>query len=92
MVVRFQPVYLPGASYEHILSSISHLGMYGFMFFMPISGIIMGYYGGKGLPFFWTKIPGKEEPIKSIAGQAYNLHEKAGTCIKFSSHNNSGAR
>ena len=22
----------------------------------------MGYFGGKGLPFFWTKIPGAAEP------------------------------
>ena len=27
-------------------------GRYGFMLFMPISGITMGYFGGKGLPFY----------------------------------------
>jgi cytochrome b561 len=31
---------------------------YGFMVIMPASGITMGYYGGKGLPFFGTTIPG----------------------------------
>jgi cytochrome b561 len=28
------------------------------MIIMPASGIAMGYYGGKGLPFFGTTIPG----------------------------------
>ena len=73
------PGYLPGASWEHTLSSISHWGLYGFMFFMPMSGIAMGYYGGKGLPFFVTTIPGKSEPSKddkSLAGMAYKYHKK----------------
>lgn len=45
------------------------------MIIMPASGIAMGYYGGKGLPFFGTTFPGvvkTEENKKStgaIAGQ-----------------------
>ena len=48
------------------------------MIFMPASGIAMGYFGGKGLPFFWTKIDGAETPNKDIAKGAYNAHKKVG--------------
>ena len=48
------------------------------MIFKPVSGIAMGYYGGKGLPFFWTKIDGAETPNKDIAKSAYLNHKKVG--------------
>jgi 1,2-dihydroxy-3-keto-5-methylthiopentene dioxygenase len=50
---------LPGSSkVEHLLGNISHAALYGFMVIMPASGIAMGYYGGKGLPFFGVTLPG----------------------------------
>lgn len=36
---------------------------------MPATGIAMGMYGGKGLPFFWTTIPGFEQKNGKLAGQ-----------------------
>lgn len=41
------------------------------MVIMPASGIAMGYYGGKGLPFFGTTIPGivKTEENKQSSGE-----------------------
>jgi hypothetical protein len=42
----------------HAVSKATHYALYGFMTVMPASGIAMGYYGGKGLPFFYTTIPG----------------------------------
>jgi cytochrome b561 len=41
---------------ESIASKVVHYGLYAFMIIMPTTGIAMGYYGGKGLPFFWTSI------------------------------------
>ncbi len=46
-----------------------HYALYGFMTIMPVSGIAMGMYGGKGLPFFWTTIPGFEKKNGKVAGQ-----------------------
>jgi cytochrome b561 len=52
---------------------------------MPASGIAMGYYGGKGLPFFWTTIPGASAESKSgeIAKQSFKIHKTLGTYGKF---------
>ena len=52
-----------------IASQASHLALYGFMTIMPATGIAMGMYGGKGLPFFWTTIPGFEQKNGNLAGQ-----------------------
>jgi 1,2-dihydroxy-3-keto-5-methylthiopentene dioxygenase len=46
------------SSTEHGLAQVTHYMLYGFMIVMPASGVAMGYYGGKGLPFFGTTIPG----------------------------------
>jgi cytochrome b561 len=71
---------LPGSSkVEHFLANLSHAGLYAFMTIMPATGIAMGYYGGKGLPFFWTTLPGvvkTDENKKStgaIAGQVCGI-------------------
>jgi cytochrome b561 len=45
-------------SVETSLGNAAHYALYGFMGIMPISGIAMGYYGGKGLPFFSTSFAG----------------------------------
>jgi len=37
------------------------------MILLPVTGIAMGYFGGKGLPFFGYTIPGKKEPNGWIA-------------------------
>lgn len=39
---------------ETIASKAVHYGLYAFMIIMPATGVAMGYYGGKGLPFFYT--------------------------------------
>ena len=40
------------------------------MTIMPVTGIAMGYYGGNGLPFFFTTVPGivKTDDNKATAG------------------------
>jgi cytochrome b561 len=52
-----------------LAAKAGHLALYGFMVIMPATGIAMGMYGGKGLPFFWTTIPGFEEKNGKLAGQ-----------------------
>lgn len=54
---------------EHAAGTAGHYALYAFMTIMPASGIAMGYYGGKGLPFFYTTIPGAEKTNGAIAKQ-----------------------
>ena len=61
---------LPGSGpVQTVAANVSHLALYAFMTVMPATGIAMGLYGGKGLPFFWTSIPGFEEKNGKLAGQ-----------------------
>jgi 1,2-dihydroxy-3-keto-5-methylthiopentene dioxygenase len=48
---------LGNSSTENFLGKITHYMLYGFMTIMPATGVAMGYYGGKGLPFFATTFP-----------------------------------
>jgi len=80
---------LEGSKIEHMAADAVHIGLYAFMTIMPATGIAMGYYGGKGLPFFWTTLPGitktpenKKETGK-IAGQSFKIHKTLGTYGKF---------
>ena len=76
--------HLPGnAGWENALGSISHFALYGFMIIMPVTGIAMGYYGGKGLPFFYTTLPGAATPDGTIAKNSFNIHKQVGTYGKF---------
>ncbi|KAL3924032.1 MAG: hypothetical protein SGILL_001296 [Bacillariaceae sp.] len=85
---------LPGSSApEHFLANLSHAGLYGFMVIMPASGIAMGYYGGKGLPFFGTTIPGivKTDENKKQTGEIakqvrQRLYQKLIAIVFFSSN------
>ena len=55
---------------EVTASKVVHYALYGFMAVMPATGIAMGYYGGKGLPFFYTTLPGivKTDANKASTG------------------------
>ncbi|KAL3789811.1 hypothetical protein ACHAW5_011234 [Stephanodiscus triporus] len=68
---------------EGKLADVSHLALYGFMTIMPATGIAMGYYGGKGLPFFWTTIDGSSVPNGDIAKRSFSIHKTLGTYGKF---------
>lgn len=52
---------------EHMAGKVTHYGLYAFMTIMPASGIAMGYFGGKGLPFFGTSFAGSKTPNGTIA-------------------------
>mmetsp|Transcript_23533 Transcript_23533/g.28275 ORF Transcript_23533/g.28275 Transcript_23533/m.28275 type:complete len:190 (+) Transcript_23533:195-764(+) len=74
---------------EHGVGSVVHYALYGFMTIMPATGIAMGYYGGKGLPFFWTTLPGvvKTDENKKMTGQiakqSFGIHKQLGTYGKY---------
>lgn len=75
---------LPGhGPVQSMAASISHVALYAFMTVMPATGIAMGMYGGKGLPFFWTSIPGFEQKNGKLAGQSFKIHKTLGTYGKY---------
>ena len=86
----YNVVALPGgAAWEHVAAKATHYFLYAFMVIMPASGIAMGYYGGKGLPFFTTTLPGvvkTDENKKStgnIVKNAFKLHKTLGSYGKY---------
>ncbi|CAB9506667.1 Prokaryotic cytochrome b561 [Seminavis robusta] len=81
---------IPGVSdVEHKAASLTHYALYGFMTVMPATGIAMGYFGGKGLPFFGTTFGGivSTDDTKarngSIAKNSFKIHKQLGTYGKF---------
>mmetsp|Transcript_7906 Transcript_7906/g.9857 ORF Transcript_7906/g.9857 Transcript_7906/m.9857 type:complete len:188 (+) Transcript_7906:113-676(+) len=81
---KYQIEHLPGhGPIMNMLGQASHIALYGFMTIMPATGIAMGMYGGKGLPFFWTTIPGFENKNGKLAGQNFKIHKLVGTYGKF---------
>ena len=38
-----------GSALEHIAAKVTHFALYAGMVIMPLSGVAMGYFGGKGL-------------------------------------------
>lgn len=71
------------AAWENVAGSLSHIGLYAFMTIMPATGIAMGYFGGKGLPFFFTTFKGAETANGAIAKQSFSIHKQLGTYGKF---------
>jgi cytochrome b561 len=70
-------------AWENAAGKFTHYLLYGFMTIMPASGIAMGYYGGKGLPFFYTTLPGAANTNGAIAKQSYSIHKTLGTYGKY---------
>lgn len=59
----------------------------GSMLVMPATGLAMGYYGGKGVPFYGLfTIPGKADKTKEdgkFAGQMFSWHKWTGQFIYY---------
>lgn len=59
----------------------------GAMQIMPVSGVTMGIFGGKGIPFFGLgTVPGldpKETGLGWVAGRAFKLHKQAGQIFEY---------
>eukprot|EP00558_Chaetoceros_sp_UNC1202_P006932 CAMPEP_0197238360 /NCGR_PEP_ID=MMETSP1429-20130617/4847_1 /TAXON_ID=49237 /ORGANISM="Chaetoceros sp., Strain UNC1202" /LENGTH=184 /DNA_ID=CAMNT_0042697487 /DNA_START=56 /DNA_END=610 /DNA_ORIENTATION=+ len=81
---KYKIANLPGESpIVAAAGKAGHMFLYGFMTIMPITGIAMGMYGGKGLPFFWTTIPGFEQKNGKLAGQSFKIHKFVGEYGKY---------
>jgi len=50
---------------------------------LPPSLLRNRYYGGKGLPFFWTTLDGAKTANGEIAKQAFSIHKTMGTYGKY---------
>ena len=75
---------LPGSRLEHWAANVSHAALYGFMGVLPLTGIVMGYFSGFGLPFFFfPKIPGAKEPKKALAKTAFQVHSWVGSVLVY---------
>ncbi len=75
---------LPGtSSTESVLAKAGHAFLYVFMTVMPATGIAMGLYGGKGLPFFWTTFAGFEQTNGTIAKNTFQIHKQLGVYGKY---------
>jgi cytochrome b561 len=74
-----------GTPVEHLGAKLSHLGAYGLLLTLPVTGVAMGYYGGKGLPFFFTTIPGADKKSKNgkLAGWSWKVHKYAGVALEY---------
>ena len=74
---------------ENLAGKATHYLLYGWMVAMPATGVAMGYYGGKGLPFFYTTFDGikKTEENKAstgnIAKNAFKIHKQLGVYGKY---------
>jgi len=77
------PAPLPGATWEHLASAAAHYALYAGMVIMPASGVAMGYFGGKGLPFFGLTVPGASKPNGAIAKNAFFAHKQVGQYWKY---------
>ena len=78
------PAAVKGAhAIEHMIANASHLALYGFAIFMPVSGVAMGYFGGGGLPFFFTKFDAAKEKRPEIAKPAFQWHKKVGVVLEY---------
>ena len=67
------PKPLPAPAWQHVGAQVGHAALYGVMVFMPASGLVMGYYSGKGVPFFGTTIPGAATPNGPVAKSAWEV-------------------
>ena len=82
---------LPGKTEQQIAAgTFTYYALYQFMTIMPAAGIAMGYYGGKGLPFFTTTIEGavpanndQKDRYDAVAKRSYFIHKMLGTYGKF---------
>ena len=86
LMIRFAskiPAPVPGPTWEVMAAHAGHVTLYAFMIFMPITGIAMGYFGGKGLPFFGTTISGAEKANGKVAKQAFWLHSNIGHYAQY---------
>ena len=78
------PGALPGAhKIELLAGKLGHYALYGTMVALPTTGVTMGYFGGKGLPFFAFHIPGASQPLPEVAKAAFKAHKTLGQAFTY---------
>lgn len=70
-----------GRGIQKILASITHVGLYGVMLALPISGYIMSSAGGYGVKVFGYKLPDLLGTNKPLADIAHNVHHYASEAV-----------
>lgn len=66
------PAGLP--EHEKKLAHATHGLLYLFMFFVPLSGMLMSDIGGYAIPLFWLTLPDLFETNKELAGTLHTIH------------------
>ena len=78
------PAALPGPGWQTAAASANHYLLYFLITFLPTTGVLMGIFGGRGIPFFnFGTIPGVKKPVKAIAGNSYKTHKWAGKALQY---------
>ena len=62
---------------------LSHSALYGFMGVMAVTGVAMGIFSGKGLPFFVTTLAEGGPKIDAVSGTSYKVHTFIGHNFKY---------
>jgi cytochrome b561 len=86
----YNVVDLPGTKpIERMAASTMYVALHGFGIVLSVTGVTMNYYGGWGLPFFWTKFEGlprteeNKEKYGPFAYQMYSIHKQVGAYGKY---------
>ena len=79
------PPPVTAVTWEIMAAKAGHAAMYAFAIVLPSTGVAMGYFGGKGLPFFYTTLPGASDENKNgeIAKNAFKVHKLAGQALEY---------
>jgi len=89
-VVDLPPALLPKhPAVEKIATRVAYAGLHGIAFALSVTGVAMNYYGGWGLPFFWTTIPGvpktneNKHKYGAFTYRCYDVHKQVGYYGKY---------
>jgi cytochrome b561 len=84
------PAHLPGFFLEKLAAKTSHFLLYTAIFWMPFSGVMMGYFSGYGVPFFqWKFIQGADKKqaesslYKTLSSYLYWGHVNYGKVLEY---------
>jgi len=64
------------SSFDAKLASIAHYMLYTLLLIMPLSGMLMSVFGGRGLPFFFTTFLSTITRQENISGFFWLIHTK----------------
>uniref|UniRef100_A0A0G4HYE8 Cytochrome b561 bacterial/Ni-hydrogenase domain-containing protein n=1 Tax=Chromera velia CCMP2878 TaxID=1169474 RepID=A0A0G4HYE8_9ALVE len=80
------PPHIPGNKLEQIGAELGHYLLYGFMLFLPVTGVMMNYLGGKPVQFFGLSVPGMANPDlarMTLSKEAFKNHKRFGVLFEY---------